>query len=301
MPGSNNASLRLIESFLEMMAAERGAAHNTIESYGRDLRDAAAFLTRRKSDFTIAEKPLLENYIASLSKSGLSPRTVARRISSLKQFFHFLYSDEVRKDDPGAGLDTPKQPRSLPKSLSNKDIEAMIAAAQKAGDIRLVAMLELLYASGLRVSELVSLPLSALQKIKAHDHHFLIVRGKGNKERIVPLHDCALGVLNTYLEIRKSSSVWLFPSHGKDGHVTRQRFGQMLKQIALEAGLDPERISPHTLRHSFASHLLAGGADLRVIQELLGHADISTTQIYTHVEQDKLTRLVREHHPLVRK
>lgn len=291
----------LIESFLEMMAAERGAAGNTIESYGRDLREAAAFLGRRQSGFAQADRALLEAYIASLSASGLSPRTVARRISSLKQFFHFLYSDDVRKDDPATALDVPKQPRSLPKSLEKNDITVLIDAAKVAEDRRMEAMLELLYASGLRVSELVTLPLSAVQRAGAEGRHFLIVRGKGDKERIVPLHDRALEALNAYLEVRKGDGAWLFPSHGKEGHITRQRFGQMLKELAMAAGLDPEKISPHTLRHSFASHLLSGGADLRVIQELLGHADISTTQIYTHVEKEKLTKLVSEHHPLAKK
>ena len=295
------SDITLIESFLEMMAAERGASRNTIEAYQRDLSEAAAFLKKQKSDFTIAGKSLLEDYVASLSKSGLSPKTAARRISSLRQFFRFLYSEEIRTDDPGAMLDTPKQPRSLPKSLSASDIDRMIAAAAESGDVRLLAMLELLYASGLRVSELVTLPLAAVQRIKAHDQNFLIVRGKGDKERIVPLHGKALAALEAYTKTRNSDSVWLFPSRGKEGHVTRQRFGQMVKDIAMAAGLDPDKISPHTLRHSFASHLLAGGADLRVIQELLGHADISTTQIYTHIEQEKLTKLVTEHHPLAKR
>jgi integrase/recombinase XerD len=262
------------------------------------LQDASAFLVKRKSSFETADKHQLEAYVTSLGKSGLSPRTVARRISSLRQLFHFLYSDEIRKDNPATTLDTPKLPRNLPNSLSAEDIATLIAEAGKADDIRLVAMLELLYASGLRVSELVTLPLASLHKINTHDHHFLIVRGKGNKERIVPLHDAALAALNAYLATRDDDSSWLFPSRGKEGHITRQRFGQMLKELALKAGLDPEKISPHTLRHSFASHLLAGGADLRVIQELLGHADISTTQIYTHIEHEKLTKLVTSHHPL---
>ncbi|HEU5048260.1 MAG TPA: site-specific tyrosine recombinase [Rickettsiales bacterium] len=302
MQGSSDSAL--IESFLEMMAAERGAAGNTIESYGRDLREAAGFLAKRKSGFAQADRGMLEAYVASLSASGLSPRTVARRVSSLKQFFHFLYSDDVRKDDPATALEVPKQPRSLPKSMEQDDITRLIEAARVAEDKRLTAMLELLYASGLRVSELVTLPLSAVQKAGAEGRHFLIVRGKGDKERIVPLHDHALEALNTHLEDlknRKISSAWLFPSRGKEGHITRQRFGQMLKELAVTVGIDPESISPHTLRHSFASHLLSGGADLRVIQELLGHADISTTQIYTHIEKEKLTKLVSEHHPLAKK
>lgn len=291
---------RLIESFLEMMTAERGSARNTIESYERDLQEAAAFLAKRKSGFLAADKELLESYVTRLGKEGLSPRTVARRISSLRQFFHFLYSDGIRKDDPATVLDAPKQPRSLPSTLNNEDINALISAAVTVNDIRLVAMLELLYASGMRVSELVTLPLAAVQKTGA-DVNFIIVRGKGSKERLVPLHGRAISALNEYINTRNDSSLWLFPSHGKEGHITRQRFGQMLKEIAVSAGLNPEIISPHTLRHSFASQLLAGGADLRVIQELLGHADISTTQIYTHIEHDKLTKLVTEHHPLAKK
>ena len=291
----------LIESFLEMMTAERGAAVNTTQSYSHDLREAAAFLTRRGTTFEKAEKPVLEAYTVSLSKSGLSPRTVARRLSSLRQFFHFLYTENIRSDDPTAALDTPRQPRSLPKSLIAEDVMKLIAHARNEKNLRLVAMLELLYASGLRVSELVTLPLTAVQRIQKQAQPFLIVRGKGNKERMVPLHDTAVEELQSYLAMRKDDSVWLFPSRGKEGYLTRQRFGQMLKALALRAGLDPEKISPHTLRHSFASHLLAGGADLRVIQELLGHADISTTQIYTKVEQDKLTKLVTVHHPLARK
>ena len=295
----------LVESFLEMMVAERGAARNTILSYARDLEEARAFIKAHKSTFETVDKHQLEAYVISLGKAGLSPRTVARRISSLRQFFHFLYTESSRTDNPAAELDAPKQSRNLPKSLTAEDITALIAAARAAGDLRLSAMLELLYASGLRVSELVTLPARAFEK-KGQGFAFLIVRGKGNKERMVPLYDAAVDALHAYLEARKkkqgkdSESKWLFPSRGAAGHITRQRFGQLLKALAIKAGLDPEKISPHTLRHSFASHLLAGGADLRVIQELLGHADISTTQIYTHVEQERLTKLVTRHHPLAK-
>jgi integrase/recombinase XerD len=288
----------LIESFLEMMTAERGAARNTILSYARDLKEARAYLKARKMSFETADKHMLESYTGSLTRAGLSPRTVARRISSLRQFFHFLYSESRRTDNPAALLDAPKQPRKLPGSLAREDIEALIATARTGGDARLSAMLELLYGSGLRVSELVALPARALERKGGQGFAFLTIRGKGNKERLVPLHDAAVDAFQAYLAERKEESKWLFPSRGKQGHVTRQRFGQMLKELALKAGLNPEKISPHTLRHSFASHLLAGGADLRVIQELLGHADIATTQIYTHVEQDRLARLVTRHHPL---
>jgi integrase/recombinase XerD len=289
-----------IESFLEMMTAERGAARNTILSYTRDLQDLAAFFRRRKTSFASARKNALEAYAATLGNSGLSPRTVARKLSSLRQFFHFLYTENIRKDNPSTLLDSPKQPGRLPKSLTADDVTALIATARQKGDVRLIAMLELLYASGLRVSELVTLPARALERRGTQSFAFLTVRGKGNKERMVPLHDVAVDALMGYMAVRPESK-WLFPSRGKEGHITRQRFGQMLKDLALMAGLDPEKISPHTLRHSFASHLLAGGADLRVIQELLGHADISTTQIYTHVEQERLTKLVTRHHPLAKK
>jgi integrase/recombinase XerD len=288
----------LIESFLEMMTAERGAAGNTLTSYAHDLQEAYAFLKKRKTSLTGAQKQDIETYAASLSRQGLSPRTVARRLSSLRQFFHFLYTENIRADNPATLLETPHQSRSLPKSLSAEDIEKLIATARSDNNLRLTAMLELLYASGLRVSELVSLPQSCLRTAQAQARPFLLVRGKGSKERIVPLHDGALEALNAYLAARKQESTWLFASSNGKKHLTRQRFGQMLKELAIKAGLDPEKISPHTLRHSFASHLLAGGADLRVIQELLGHADISTTQIYTHVQQDKLTKLVTAHHPL---
>ncbi len=284
-----------------MMVAERGAAYNTVQSYKRDLDDAGAFLAARKTTFLRTDKSVLEAYLASLSKSRFSARTVARRLSSLRQFFHFLYTEDLRNDNPCTSLDSPKQPRRLPASLTAEDVALLIAQAQAEEDVRCVALLELLYASGVRVSELVTQPLAGIHRAQAQAQPFLIVRGKGNKERIVPLHHTAMEALQAYLVIRKpKDSVWLFPSRGREGHLTRQRFGQMLKGVALRAGLDPEKISPHALRHSFASHLLAGGADLRVIQELLGHADISTTQIYTHVEQDRLVRLVTAHHPLAK-
>lgn len=291
----------LIESFLEMMTAERGAAKNTILSYSRDLEEARAFIKARNATFETVDKQTLESYTASLSKSGLSPKTIARRISSLRQFFHFLYSETMRSDNPAALLDAPRQPRSLPKSLTADNITVLLAAARTQGDVRLSAMLELLYACGLRVSELVTLPVHALERKGGQGYAFLNVRGKGNKERLVPLHDSAADALGAYIASCKEESKWLFPSRGKEGHITRQRFGQMLKDLAIKAGLDPDIISPHTLRHSFASHLLAGGADLRVIQELLGHADISTTQIYTHVQQERLNKLVTDHHPLAKK
>jgi len=290
----------LLDSFLEMMAAERGAAENTLQSYRRDLEDACAFLAAKKAPMETAQRKDLEAYLVSLSKRGLAPSSVSRRVSSLRQFYHFLFTENIRKDDPASTLETPKQKRSLPKSLSQEDIEKLITQAHAEDDLRLTAMLELLYASGLRVSELVTLPASTLRKASSGTP-FLIVRGKGNKERMVPLHDTAIDAVNKYAASHKIESPFLFPSSSKEGHLTRQRFAQLLKALALRAGLDPELISPHTLRHSFASHLLSGGADLRVIQELLGHSDISTTQIYTHVESDRLSKLVHGHHPLAKK
>lgn len=290
-----NEDVYLIERFLEMMTSERGAARNTVESYARDLREAAAFLNDKISDFAMVDKKLLETYVVKLVQSGLAPRTVARHISSLRQLFHFLYSDGGRKDNPAISLDIPKQPRKLPPVLSGDDISAMITAA--GNDFRLVAMLELLYASGMRISELVTLPLATIQNVNKGSK-FITVRGKGNKERMVPLHTGAVSSLFKYLETRKEVSIWLFPAHSREGHITRQGFARMMKDIAWKAGLDPRKVSPHMLRHSFASALLTGGADLRVIQELLGHSDISTTQVYTHIEQDRLTRLVTQHHPL---
>lgn len=291
----------LLDSFLEMMAAERGAAENTLQSYRRDLEDASAFLTAKKTPLETAERKNLEAYLGSLAKRGLAPSSVARRVSSLRQFYHFLFTENIRKDDPASTLETPKQKRRLPKSLSLEDIEKLIAQAHSEDDLRLTAMLELLYASGLRVSELVTLPASTLRKASGNGAPFLIIRGKGNKERMVPLHDSAIDAVNKYGATHKSESPFLFPSSAKKGHLTRQRFAQLLKALAARTGLDPELISPHTLRHSFASHLLSGGADLRVIQELLGHSDISTTQIYTHVESDRLNKLVHNHHPLAKK
>ena len=299
---THSKATALVDPFLEMMAAERGAAHNTLESYARDLRELSEFLTKKKTGFEQATKADLEAYAASLTARGLAVGTVARRISSLRQMFHFLFTEGIRTDDPATTLETPRQHRSLPKSLTQQDVETLLAQARSEEDPRLIAMLEVLYASGLRVSELVTLPASALRKIPKAEVAFIIIRGKGGKERMVPLHEAALKAVFAYrVTVKDEESPWLFPSRSKEGHMTRQRFAQLLKGLALRAGLDPEVISPHTLRHSFASHLLSGGADLRVIQELLGHSDISTTQIYTKVEQERLHALVQTHHPLAKK
>lgn len=301
----------LTEQFLEMMQAERGASANTVAAYARDLGHFAGFLKSRKSGARRINRQGIETYIGTLSQADLSPATIARRLSSIRQFFHFLYTERHRADDPAATLETPKQGKRLPKTLPENTVEKLISAAREddspAGR-RLLAMLELAYGSGLRVSELVSLPHAAVQlRPDRQVSEFLIVSGKGAKERMVPVGSAAREALARYLEMRKvflpggQPSPWLFPYRRAQGHLTRQQFGVMLKDLALKAGLDPQAVSPHTLRHSFASHLLDGGADLRVIQELLGHSDIATTQIYTHVASARLKKLLEEKHPLSKK
>ena len=289
-------------AFFEMLAAERNAAANTLAAYQRDLEDLSAFLKRGLADAGAAD---LRKYLGFLADNDLSPRTQARRLSALKQFYRFLVEDGRRSDDPTAALDAPKLGRPLPKLLSEEEMISLIGvcnALDGAEGARLLAMIELLYATGLRVSELVRLPVSVVMR----DQPFLTVKGKGGKERLVPLNGPARGALNAYLALRGSfmkgvpNSPFLFPSRGKEGHLTRQRFGQLLKEIALKANIDPARVSPHVLRHAFATHLLDHGADLRSLQKMLGHADISTTQIYTHVQQDRLKSLVEAHHPLAK-
>ncbi len=299
-----------------MLAAERGAARLTLAAYRNDLADLAGFLAARAMPVESADAAGLHDYLAALTTRCLAPRTLARRLSAMRQFFRFLVSDGTRTDDPTAGLDPPRLGRPLPKILSEAEVEHLIeAAAAWPGEegARLRSMIELLYATGLRVSELVGLPLAAAQR----DPRFLLVRGKGGKERVVPLSAPSRQALAAYLECRsrflppsgKSDAKmadakmarWLFPSRGAEGHLTRQRCGQLLKQLALAAGLDPARLSPHVLRHAFASHLLDHGADLRSVQQMLGHADIATTQIYTHVQSERLRRLVESAHPLARR
>jgi len=315
VPTSN--SWQYVEQFLEMMAAERGASKNTLAAYRRDLGDFVAFADKKKSPLTHIARSSIETFLATLGSSGMSPQTVARKLSALRQLFAFLYTEKLRADNPAATLETPKLAKRLPKTLGEGDIAALIRAAaadSTPAGLRLQAMLELMYGAGLRVSELVSLKLSALQVKeggKKVETDFLLVTGKGNKERLVPVHARAREALSRYLEIRqvfipgaeekRKSSPYLFPYERAEGYITRQQFGVMVKALAVKAGIDPEKISPHTLRHSFASHLLEGGADLRVIQELLGHSDISTTQIYTHVAGERLKKLVSEKHPLARK
>jgi len=297
------ADERLLDAFIEMLAAERGAAANTLDSYLRDLSDCARFLGGRQADLERAGSEDLRAYVAALAAAGRSPRTAARRLSALRQFYRFLFTEGLRGDDPATGLDAPRRGRSLPKLLSEAEVDLLLQSArerQGPEGTRLEALLELLYATGLRVSELVCLPLDAV----ARDPRVLIVRGKGGRERLVPLSEPAraavadfLGVRERFLAGRKDSR-WLFPSRGASGHLTRHRVGQLLKELARESGIDPARVSPHVLRHAFASHLLDHGADLRSVQKMLGHADISTTQIYTHVLDERLKALVRDHHPL---
>jgi integrase/recombinase XerD len=293
---------REVEAFLEMLQAERGASRNTLAAYGADLDNLQTFLARRRQKPAGADTEALRAYLKSLDYVGMTPRTVARRLSVMRQFYRFLLAERLREDDPAAPLDSPRLGRPLPKVLSRVEVDRLIEAAQaKGGDGgRMETLLEILYGSGLRVSELVGLPLAAAER----DPTMLLVRGKGSKERQVPLSDPARGAIAKWLRMRAAAlgegekSRYLFPSRGRAGHLTRQRFAQLLKEAAFAAGIDPVRVSPHVLRHAFASHLLHNGADLRVVQTLLGHADISTTQIYTHVLEERLKSLVRDLHPL---
>jgi integrase/recombinase XerD len=294
---------RHIEAFLEMLAAERGAARNTLAAYEADLADFAAFAGARGHAVADADAATLQAYIAGLGKAGLSARTAARRLSALRQFHRFLLRENLRPDDPTSLLETPRLPRSLPKYLGEREVDALLAAAATqagptgapTGAIALAA-LEILYASGMRVSELLSLPRSAL----AGDAALLLIRGKGGKERIVPLTESAKRAASALVGLTGKDCRFLFPGRDKRRAMTRQGFFLLLKRVALAAGLDPARVSPHVLRHSFASHLLERGADLRSLQILLGHADITSTQIYTHVLAERLQRLVEAHHPLAR-
>jgi integrase/recombinase XerD len=297
---------RHIDAFLEMLSAERGLAKNSLLAYQTDLADFAGFLTARKEAVERIGIDSLRLYVQGLADAGLKPATAARRLSALRQFFRFLLQDGIRRDDPAALLDAPKRARPLPKLLSEDEVDRLLQAARALRDdpaesARLAALLEVLYASGLRVSELVSLRWPPF----GDDPRFLVIRGKGGKERLVPLSEPARQAIEDYAGwrgdfITGKSSPWLFPSRGESGHLTRQRFGQLLKDLAVAAGIDPAKVSPHVLRHAFASHLLAHGADLRAVQKMLGHADISTTQIYTHVLEARKQALVRQHHPLAK-
>ena len=294
-----------VEAFLEMLSAERGAAANTLEAYRNDLDDLAAYLGARPLEQ--AEPDDLRGYLASLAGRGFARSSQARRLSAIRQFYRFLYAEGLRGDDPTATVEAPKRGRPLPKVLSVQDVDHLIETARRAVDLaasprararaaRLYCLLEVLYATGLRVSELISLKRAAARG----DGRFLAIRGKGGRERLVPLSDAAKAAMRLHLEARKAvggddSSTWLFPADSETGYLTRQAFARELKALASAAGLPAGRISPHVLRHAFASHLLQNGADLRAVQQLLGHADISTTQIYTHVLDERLRALVGKH------
>jgi integrase/recombinase XerD len=291
---------RHVEAFLEMLLAERGAARNTIAAYEADIAAFSAFSAARGQTVATADAATLQAFMADLGEAGLSARTAARRLSALRQFHRFLLREDVRQDDPTALLDTPRLPRSLPKYLTEQEVDALLgAAAERPGRPGAVARaaLEILYATGMRVSEVLALPRSAL----AGDARLLVIRGKGGRERMVPLSDSAKDAAAALVALSDQPRGWLFAGRDPKRAMTRQGFFLLLKQVALAAGLDPARVSPHVLRHSFASHLLARGADLRSLQMLLGHADISTTQIYTHVLAERLQRLVEAHHPLARR
>ena len=293
----------LVELFLDMQAAERGAGQNTLDAYRNDLADLAAHLRAAGRGVANATTDDLRGFLASLAERGFAAASLARRLSALRQFYRFLAGEGLRGDDPTTAIDSPRRGRPLPKLLDEGEVVRLLEAAQRrpgADGARLAALLELLYGAGLRVSELVGLPLAAVLR----DVRVLIVRGKGGRERMIPLGDPARDALSAYLARRArflrggGASPWLFPSRAGTGHLTRHRFAQLLKELARDAGISPAKVSPHVLRHAFASHLLDHGADLRSVQQMLGHADISTTQIYTHVAGERLRTLVRDHHPL---
>ena len=294
----------LIGSFLEMMSAERGAAKNTIEAYRRDLVDYAGFARAHKQTLLTAQRETVTAYLDDLRAQGLSASSSARRLSAIRQFHRFLCADNLRGDDPTRIVSSPKSRRALPKVLSISEVDKLLATAEaeanlaappqkQAAALRLYLLLELLYATGMRVSELVSLKRSAVMR----DASFITITGKGNKERVVPVNDRARDAIRAYLKTLEPGP-YLFPATGAEGYLSRQVFARDLKGLAGRAGINSARVAPHVLRHAFASHLLGGGADLRVVQMLLGHADISTTQIYTHVLDEKLRSLVEQHHPL---
>lgn len=306
----------LIESFLEMLSAERGASENTIAAYRSDLSKLSAFLKARDSSLSNADIDDCREFIALSRRRSPAPSSQARLLSSMRQFHKFLFSEGIRTDDPTARIESPKQGRPLPKILSVEEVDRLIrlsedeawqkASSGKLRRLRLHALLELLYATGMRVGELVSLPFNAI----ATGQPYIMVRGKGSKERIVPLTDRALRALKEYTDALSAgerkhggsfNSQYLFPANTTTGFLSRQVFARDLKSLAARAGLKPETVSPHVLRHAFASHLLENGADLRVVQQLLGHSDISTTQIYTHVLTERLKRVVEESHPLAKR
>jgi integrase/recombinase XerD len=316
---SRASDAKLIHLFLDMLAAEQGAGSNTLDAYRRDLTDLSEFLAPAGESLAAVGTDRLRDYLADLDTRGFKSSSVARRLSAMRHLFRFLLNERVRSDDPAAILSGPKRGRGLPKVLSIADVDRMLTRAKElaqAADVspphrlramRLYCLLEVLYATGLRVSELVSLPRSAARQ----DARMIVVRGKGNKERLVPLNEASRHAMRDYLDAKETrrpeqkksgdASKWLFPSFGESGHLTRQHFARDLKELAASAGLAPRLVSPHVVRHAFASHLLHNGADLRIVQTLLGHTDISTTQIYTHVVEERLKSLVRDLHPLADK
>jgi integrase/recombinase XerD len=316
---SKASDAKLTGLFLDMLAAEQGAGENTIEAYRRDLTDFSEFCARSGQSFAGVGTETLRHYLADLDTRGFKSSSVARRLSAIRHLFRFLLNERIRTDDPAAILSGPKRGRGLPKVLSISDVDRMltrarelsqtadVSASQRLRAQRLYCLLEVLYATGLRVSELVALPRSAARS----DARMIVVRGKGNKERLVPLNEASRQAMADYLSATDAAksgsqnnaaiSKWLFPSFGESGHLTRQHFARDLKELAAASGLAPRLVSPHVLRHAFASHLLHNGADLRIVQTLLGHTDISTTQIYTHVVEERLKSLVRDLHPLAEK
>jgi integrase/recombinase XerD len=321
---SKTSDAGLIHLFIDMLAAEQGAGDNTLDAYRRDLLDFSEFLARDRQGFAGVETQTLRDYLADLDARGFKSSSVARRLSAMRHLFRFLLHERIRSDDPAVILSGPKRGRGLPKVLSISDVDRLLmrakalanapeaSASQRLRALRLYCLLEVLYATGLRVSELVALPLSASRR----DARMIVVRGKGDKERLVPLNEPSRQAMADYLAAmqvlkpekssgpaakNRSASKWLFPSFGESGHLTRQHFARDLKELAAAAGLAPRLVSPHVLRHAFASHLLHNGADLRIVQTLLGHTDISTTQIYTHVVEERLKSLLRDLHPLAEK
>jgi integrase/recombinase XerD len=310
MVRASSSDARLLDLFLDMLAAERGAAANTLAAYRRDLDDFAADLAAAGKAVSTAESDDIRAHLGRLTRRGFKASSLARRLSAIRQLFRFLHAEGHRADNPAAVLEGPKRGQTIPKILSIAEVDSLLAAArgamaaeelpvaERVRAARLNCLLEVLYATGLRVSELVALPASAARR----SERMLIVRGKGERERMVPLNDAAKRAMTEYRallgETGRGESKWLFPSFGASGHITRQHFARELKELATTTGLRPSRVSPHVLRHAFASHLLQNGADLRSVQTLLGHADISTTQIYTHVLEERLKSLVRDLHPL---
>ena len=299
-------SILWISNFLETQAAELGAARNTQEAYGRDLKDFLSFLESRGAGFATADRAMVEDYLVQCEAIGLATATKARRLSSIKQLYRFAFEENLRKDNPAIQVRGPRKDKRLPKSLSLQEVEQLLQTAhimpkQRTDKMRLTCLMDLLYATGMRVTELVSLPVAAVRG----NPDMILVRGKGGKERMVPLSPSARDAVILWLSLRDqdeahTKSAFLFPSRGKQGHLTRIWFFQQIKKLALMAGVNAEKVTPHSLRHAFATHLLAGGADLRSIQTLLGHADIATTEIYTHIQYERLRELVLEHHPLAR-